>query len=390
MTFNHIINHISYELAEQSVTDDGQFIAQFKEKLAPFCDLEDCCTEKCHYMMRSFLRSSQLSATVALSTEIEKYKVKFNDELDGNAQYAIIQDILQNDSLVQVFINKRQNNPAFTEKLNKLNKFVDKKFGKRTRNTPTTTQTTSDTTNSQITSNETTPKKSSGGFGWLGWLTTILLLICIVFYLYYLRPHYQKRVLALKKQIGELKRSNQTLNGEIEDLQSLVTDLNEKNASLFENENQLRDQLADLEKAAQKAIEQEEEETIEEEAEPEPLPYEFNEDGVPVYDVFYMPAPYKDGSFESSHQHRDFEWTKSVYKFEIIDEEGTKAIFSMMQDPRMMKRAINSYTVYIEPVCEVAHAFNVAATQIQTETKGQVSLDNDIWRLDEKAMISLQ
>ena len=106
-----------------------------------------------------------------------------------------------------------------------------------------------------------------------------------------------------------------------------------------------------------------------------------------IYNTFYMPISNRNGSFDNSYKSSRFDWTESVYKFEVINEEGTKALISVVDDPRMVKRALNGYDTYIRPVCKGANAFNINATSIKTERKGRVSLNDDTWELESRAVI---
>ena len=378
--FSQLINKISYELALQSVEDDGKYLTGFHEKLDPICDIDKCCANQCTYEMKYFLGNSKLYATVTLCERIATYKSKYTEDSNGKEQYAIIQSILKNDSLVQKFITKRANNAAFGEKLAVLEKSINKTFKFKGNSEPlANTKNTDETTTGAATQ----ISKTAGGLSWLGWLSTILLLGAIGGYMFYLRPKYQKRLLELKKEIAKLAEQNKALSAQHTSLTARIGDLEGKNEALFRNENMLRDRLAKYEKS-ENAIQQQRKQVPVEPA------YTKNEEGMTVYETFYMPVPNKDGSFEDGHQSNKFEWTESVYKFEIVNKEGTKAVFSIMNDQRMIKRAISGYDIYIKPVCRAANAFSMNVSRIMTEEKGQAVLNGDRWELDKKALISYQ
>lgn len=377
--FDQAINKISYELALQSVTDEGNHLAAFNEKLVSECDMNKCCSDKCIYEMKYFLGNSGLQATVRLCEKIATYKSKYTEDSNGKEQYAIVQSVFQ-DTLVKKFIRKRTTNLAFGEKLRELQKSINKTFDYKENNEPLAN---TETTENPTTGLETQVSKTTGGSSWLGWLSTILLLGAIGGYMFLLRPKYQKRLLELKKEIAKLAEQNKTLSEQNNSLTAKIGDLEGKNEALFRNENMLRDRLARYEKSEEEIKEQRKQAPV------EPT-YPKNEEGMTVYEIFYMPVPNKDGSFEDGHQSDKFEWTESVYKFEVVNKEGTKALFSIMNDQRMIKRAISGYDIYIKPVCRAANAFNMNVSRIVTEEKGQAVLNGDRWELDDKALISYQ
>ena len=377
--FDQVVNKISYNLALQSVMDEGNHITAFHERLVPVCDMEKCCDAKCRYEMENFLSSVKLTATATLCRRIGTYREKYTEDSNGKEQYAIVQSIFQ-DTLVKKFIKKRENNVAFGEKLTVLKKSINQTFKFKGNNEPVANTESTDNTTTGL---ETQASKTSGGLGWLGWLSTILLLGAIGGYMFLLRPKYQKRLLELKKEIAKLAEQNKTLSEQNTSLTAKIGDLEGKNEALFRNENMLRDRLARYEKSEEEVKQQRKKAPV------EPV-YPKNEEGMTVYETFYMPVPNKDGSFEDGHQSNKFEWTESVYKFEVVNKEGTKALFSIMNDQRMIKRAISGYDIYIKPVCRAANAFNMNVSRIVTEEKGQAVLNGDRWELDDKALISYQ
>lgn len=378
--FNQVVNKISYEFALQSVTDEGNHITAFHETLTEFCDKDKCCSDKCTHEMKNFLINAKLNATVTLCERIASYKKdKYTEDSNGKEQYAIVQSIFK-DSLVQKFTNKRKDDVVFGEKLGALQKSINKTFKYKGNSEPLANI---ENTDNSRTGAEAQLSQSSGGLGWLGWLSTLLLLGAIGGYMLFLRPKYQKRLLELKKEIAKLAEQNKTLAEQNASLMTRIGDLEEKNEALFRNENMLRDRLARYEKSENKIKPQPKQTPV------EPT-YTTNEEGMTVYETFYMPVPNRDGSFENSHKSNRFEWTESVYKFEVVNKEGTKAVFSIMNDQRMIKRAISGYDIYIKPVCRAANAFSMNISRIVTEEKGQVTLTGDVWELDTKALISYQ
>ena len=105
-------------------------------------------------------------------------------------------------------------------------------------------------------------------------------------------------------------------------------------------------------------------------------------------DLFFMPVPNKDGSFDAENWTAKFEDTESVYRFEMINNYEAK--FQFHNEKKTVKRAISGYDIYIKPVCKALNAFNTNATEIRTQVQGVVYRDGDTWKLKEKALIYYQ
>ena len=105
-------------------------------------------------------------------------------------------------------------------------------------------------------------------------------------------------------------------------------------------------------------------------------------------DLFFMPVPNKDGSFDAENWTAEFEDTESVYRFEMINNYEAK--FQFYNEKKTVKRAISGYDVYVKPVCKALNAFNTNATEIRTQVAGVVYRDGSVWKLKEKALIYYQ
>lgn len=105
-------------------------------------------------------------------------------------------------------------------------------------------------------------------------------------------------------------------------------------------------------------------------------------------DLFFMPVPNKDGSFDVENWTAKFEDTESVYRFEMINNYEAK--FHFYNEKKTVRRAISGYDIYIKPVCKALNAFNTNATEIRTQVHGVVYRDGDTWKLKEKALVYYQ
>jgi len=102
-------------------------------------------------------------------------------------------------------------------------------------------------------------------------------------------------------------------------------------------------------------------------------------------EVFFMPAPNADATFEVEHLQSEFISTESVYRFELLN--NNEASFTFYNDPSTVKRALNGFDIYIKPVCKGLSAFDINASKIVTQVPGKVKKEGNVWKLTEKALI---
>lgn len=105
---------------------------------------------------------------------------------------------------------------------------------------------------------------------------------------------------------------------------------------------------------------------------------------------FYLPAPNKDGSFKDLSKSDVFKPTASVYKLIILDNSDTIGEFSFIDDLDTMKRAINLPDSYILPVCDSQNAHDFNARKIITIENGKAQKDGDIWKVTKKVIIKYE
>lgn len=99
----------------------------------------------------------------------------------------------------------------------------------------------------------------------------------------------------------------------------------------------------------------------------------------PLKEVFYMPTPNQDGSFESSSQTSHFKPTVSLYKFSISSVDLSVSEFEFSSDEFGVKDAVNYPQTYLDPVCEAINAVNQHAKRIITVKKGIAKKEGDKW-----------
>jgi len=108
------------------------------------------------------------------------------------------------------------------------------------------------------------------------------------------------------------------------------------------------------------------------------------DDNKTLSEIFYFPAPNKDGSFNDSDKLPTFKESESIYKFSIKDN---KAIFSFVENSISLKRALNLPDTYIKPVCESENSFFPNAKNIKVTKEGTAIEEGHIWKVTNKAKI---
>lgn len=102
-------------------------------------------------------------------------------------------------------------------------------------------------------------------------------------------------------------------------------------------------------------------------------------------EMFFMPVPNSDATFDLEYRQENFVDTESVYRFETISANEAK--FSFYNDAGTVRRALSGYDVYLKPVCKALSEFNINATRIVTQVPGKVEKVGNQWKLKEKALI---
>ncbi len=103
--------------------------------------------------------------------------------------------------------------------------------------------------------------------------------------------------------------------------------------------------------------------------------------------IFFLRLPTPDGLFNDLRKSDIFLPADSVYRMEMID--ATHASFAIVPDEDTMKRAIQGFTRYLEPACDLVGNIDTNATIIRTLEEGTVVKEGDVWRIIEKALIDL-
>jgi len=95
--------------------------------------------------------------------------------------------------------------------------------------------------------------------------------------------------------------------------------------------------------------------------------------------IFYMPTPNPDGSFEGSFRTEAFRPTVSLYKFTVDANNNSKARFEFHSDEFSTKDVLNNPKTYLEPVCYETNNPFAGAKKIITIIPGTAIKSGERW-----------
>jgi len=106
---------------------------------------------------------------------------------------------------------------------------------------------------------------------------------------------------------------------------------------------------------------------------------------VTVSETLFLPGPDENGNFNEGDVSKDYKEGASVYK--LTKHGPDRASFTILDDPRATRMAIEYHAQYIKPVCDASNAYERTAKRIVTERQGEARLENGRWRMTSKARI---
>ena len=102
-------------------------------------------------------------------------------------------------------------------------------------------------------------------------------------------------------------------------------------------------------------------------------------------ETLFLPGPDENGNFNEGDASKDYKEGASVYK--LTKHGPDRASFTILDDPRATRMAIEYHAQYIKPVCDASNAYERTAKRIVTERQGEARLENGMWRMTSKARI---
>lgn len=104
-------------------------------------------------------------------------------------------------------------------------------------------------------------------------------------------------------------------------------------------------------------------------------------------EIFFLPSPNADGSFDESSASSTYKEGATIYRFTKIGD--SKANFQIDNKEASIKLALQYRDRRIDPVCEATNAFN-QAKNISTDQQGEAELKSGKWIVNKKAKIKYE
>lgn len=103
----------------------------------------------------------------------------------------------------------------------------------------------------------------------------------------------------------------------------------------------------------------------------------------PQHRILFMTAPNDEGVFTGSSETEEV--GKSIYQLSTTD--GVHGTFIMLDTPDAIATAMISVSQFVKTACKVQGNLSPYPQQIQTLEEGTAVLENDSWRITNKAIV---
>lgn len=103
----------------------------------------------------------------------------------------------------------------------------------------------------------------------------------------------------------------------------------------------------------------------------------------PQHRILFMTAPNDEGVFTGSSETEQV--GKSIYQLSTTD--GVHGTFIMLDTPDAIATAMISVSQFVKTACKVQGNLSLYPQQIQTLEEGTAVLENDSWRITNKAIV---
>lgn len=107
------------------------------------------------------------------------------------------------------------------------------------------------------------------------------------------------------------------------------------------------------------------------------------EEKAPQHCILFMTAPNDEGVFTGSSETEQV--GKSIYQLSTTD--GVHGTFIMLDTPDAIATAMISVSQFVKTACKVQGNLSPYPQQIQTLEEGTAVLENDSWRITNKAIV---
>ncbi len=431
--FFRAVDIISCEFAYQSIKDqkDSPFLSDYQ---ASFPDCGQELAGAFYSELTTFLRDKDLTATLKLCNGINNFKNRYETEFATKdaSDYEDVNSVLTkifNQASIQSFKSRHRN--TYNGLMSRIGNEILALYGQtndvvmvdeeETREPsrpqpqpkpivpqPRNTETIVDNTTDEFDANDFTPlprrdritdedfrpirtERPFIGKRELFWLFAMMIFGLFGFYFVKnaVPQRYDGPLIAeeetmsllktLKKEMSKLQEHNDSLEEEVTRLKFRIQQFQEKNI------------IYDPPNLSKKSIEAHKANDDEQPPVP-PIPLEEEIQLPPpvktlISTTFFMPLPSTNGTFQGSLAENEFRRAESVYRFEITNDEGTMAVFTVHDDIATMIRALDDPDRYLKPACRSNSIPHISATKILTDKKGLAIKDGNDWKVQRKAII---
>ncbi len=216
------------------------------------------------------------------------------------------------------------------------------------------------------------------------WLFSLLMFGLLAFYfIRSVMPRYTVNQNYQSLQIDDDKTKDllEKLSKQVQDLRNEHNDLIEELQVLSHRYNKL-DRSTDTSKTAADVLQENIEHSLDD------FPEEEAEEEMPVnWEIFFMPLPNREGSFNMEDALEEFKRTDTVYEFKLMDGSQNQSEFKVFEDVATMLRALDDPDTYLKPACRSNAIIPISATKIITDEKGIAVLRHGEWKILKKALI---
>ncbi len=407
--FNKTVDYVNCEFARQSLKDHDN--AMYLKYIAKFPNCQNT-SDKFASELYAFLTENNMSGTVKLCQEINALKKDYNkefvpgDEVDNEDIYNVIKNKIFNMPAVKSFQSGHQSSFASLKsnitrqlEMTLIPELITESSENSVTSNPSDNNRYLQAGNEaeydyeEVLEQDKSEEEYAGqDYGQSGiisrrdilWLFSLLMFGLLAFYfIRSVMPRYTVNQNYQSLQIDDDKTKDllEKLSKQVQDLRNEHNDLIEELQVLSHRYNKL-DRSTDISKTAADVLQENIEHSLDD------FPEEEAEEEMPVnWEIFFMPLPNREGSFNMEDALEEFKRTDTVYEFKLMDGSQNQAEFKVFEDVATMLRALDDPDTYLKPACRSNAIIPISATKIITDEKGIAVLRHGEWKILKKALI---
>lgn len=380
-SYEKAVDLLNCKTVELSLKDDKN-LKGFKEKCP--------CNSSSYTQLNQFLESTNLSATAALSSEIESLKNVFKENWPKDTVITFLSDNIFADKTkyqkINAFAEKRKGKPGFesykTGLVSDLSAYLKENLTQQATSKFEIQQSNIESRVSELEKNQNSKKEKLGIFGGFSDYLVLLAIVLGILGLFLAlrkRDNYEElliKILESRRMKEMIQSQNSSANGGMR--------------HNYYNSSEIRDmqgRIRDLELQIHKlniAIEKLKPSNAPYSPIPSPSNLE-NRQPEPKTEILFLSTPNSDGSFNESSASNTYKDGASIYR--LIKTGNVNAKFQIDEKETSIKLALQYPDKNIDPVCDADNAFNPKSNRISTINMGEVELQNGKWIIISKALI---